>query len=157
VFLDQGTTLFNLRLCLVDYVHGSNNNFSILVCGLNHWWKYVGLFAFYSCASKCSWSSWMMCMCKHKYNWCYLNVWHIHEKKAPNLRTTKEIIKVHEIYLWLLCIALLLWCMLLRIWYEVIAKKLLHQRMCKIDKVLVFLHVTFWYIIPIPFWFKYRT
>jgi hypothetical protein len=137
VFLDQGTTLFNLQLCLVDYVDGSNNNFAILVCGLNHRWKYLGLFIFYSCASKCnwsSWSSWMMCMCKHRYNWCYQNVKHIHEKRAPNLRTTKEIIKVDESYLWLLCIALWFWCMLLRIWYEFIAKKLLHERMCKLTK-----------------------
>lgn len=40
--------------------------------------------------------------------------------------------------------------MLLRIWYEVIAKKFLYERMYKIYKVLVFLRVTF-LLIPIPF------
>jgi hypothetical protein len=36
VFLDQGTTLPNLHLCLIDLIHGFNEHFVVLVCGLNH-------------------------------------------------------------------------------------------------------------------------
>jgi len=36
VFLDQGTTFFNFHLCLIDSIHGFNEHFGVLVCGLNH-------------------------------------------------------------------------------------------------------------------------
>jgi hypothetical protein len=156
VFLDQGTTLFNLQLCLVDYVDGSNNNFVILVCGLNHWWKYVGLFAFYSCVSKCSWSSWMMHMCKHRYNWCYLMLDIFMKNGRQTWRLLRKSLRFIK-FIYGCCALPYYFGMLLRIWYEVITKKLLHERMCKINKVLVFLHVTFWYIITIPFHLKSHT
>jgi hypothetical protein len=109
VFLDQGTTLLNFHLCLIDSIHGFNGHFAILVCGLNHQGKNICSFALDSYVSRCSYNSWVLCTCNQRNNKCCLGVGKIHENMA-SLKTTKEIIKVHEIYLWLfLGIGLLFW------------------------------------------------
>jgi hypothetical protein len=99
-FLDQGSTIFHLHLYLIDSIHGFNGHF-VMFCGLNHQIKNICSFAFDSCAFRCSWNNWMLCMCRQRDNRCYWGVRKIHENRT-SLKTTKEIIKVHEIYVWLM-------------------------------------------------------
>jgi hypothetical protein len=54
VFLDQGTMLLNLHLCLIDSIHGFNEHVIVLVCGLNHRRKNICSFALDSYVFRCS-------------------------------------------------------------------------------------------------------